>query len=121
MNAHALKVLEYRQVREMLAEYASCELGKERIAALAPMDEEVPVCHALKETSEAKQLLETAGQIPLGGIHDVRTPVRSAAIGAMLEPGTLLDVAETLAGTRRLREFLVKREETAPRLAEIGR
>jgi DNA mismatch repair protein MutS2 len=121
MNAHTLKVLEYRQIQEMLAAYASCELGREVIGRLAPLDEEEHVRRALRETSEAKRLFETAGQIPLGGIHDIRVPVRSAAIGAMLEASTLLDVAETLGATRRLRDFLLKRVEEFPILGDIGR
>ena len=35
MNTHSLKVLEYRQIQEMLAEHASSDLGKEVIEALA--------------------------------------------------------------------------------------
>jgi DNA mismatch repair protein MutS2 len=121
MNAHTLKVLEYRSVQEMLAGYASCDLGKQVIAELAPMDDEAPVRRALQETSEAKRLLDTAGQIPLGGIHDIRQAVRAAAIDAMLEPGALLDVADTLAASRRLRGFLLKRAEELPLLGEIAR
>jgi DNA mismatch repair protein MutS2 len=121
MNAHTLKVLEYRDVQEMLAGYASCDLGKQVIAELAPMDDEAPIRRALQETSEAKRLLETAGQIPLGGIHDIRPAVRAAAIDAMLEPGALLDVADTLAASRRLRGFLLKRADELPLLAEIAR
>jgi DNA mismatch repair protein MutS2 len=121
MNAHSLKVLEFAQIREMLAEHASCALGKEIIAALSPLQDEEAIRRAQAQTTEARRLLEAAGQIPLGGVHDVRPAVRAAAIGAMLEPGVLLDVCETLAATRRLRAFLLKRAEEAPWLADIAR
>src|SRR2546425_1103412 len=85
MNAHTLRVLEYEQIKAMLAGYASCELGKRIIAELQPHAGEADVRRALRETSEAQRLLDTGGGIPLGGIHDVRDAVRAAAMGSLLD------------------------------------
>src|SRR2546428_726766 len=95
MNAHSLRVLEYEQIRTMLAGYASCELGKHVIAGLEPQTSEEAIRRALLETTEAQRLLDTAGGIPLGGIHDVREAVRAAAMGSLLEASTLLSIADT--------------------------
>jgi len=121
MNAHTLRVLEYEQIKTMLAGYASCELGKHVVAALEPSSDEETVRRALRETSEAQRLLDTAGSVPLGGIHDLREAVRAAARGSMLDTSTLLQVADTLGASRRLRAFILKRDEDVPNLAERAR
>src|SRR5437660_7183629 len=95
MNAHTLRVLEYEQIKTMLAGYASCELGKRVVAGLEPRCEEEAVRRALQETSEAQRLIDVAGSIPLGGVHDVREAVRAAQMGSLLEATTLLSVADT--------------------------
>jgi dsDNA-specific endonuclease/ATPase MutS2 len=109
MNAHSLRVLEYEQIKTMLAGYASCELGKRAIAGLAPEADEERVRRALRETSEAQRLMDVGGGVPLGGIHDVRDAVRAAAMGSLLDAGTLLSIADTLGASRRLRTFILKR------------
>jgi DNA mismatch repair protein MutS2 len=121
MNTHSLKVLEYEQVRALLLEQISTDLGRERVAELEPLDEEVDIQRRLQETSEARRLIDMAGSLPLGGIHDVRHAVETASREGLIEAPALLDLADTIASSRRLRAFLVKRTEDAPRLAELGR
>src|SRR4051812_15611884 len=121
MNGHTLKVLEYEQVRELLAEHISTDLGRERLAELAPMDEEEDIGRRLQETAEARRLIDVAGSLPLGGIHDVRHAVETAAREGLIEAPALLDLADTVSSGRRLRGFLLKRTEEVPRLAEMGR
>src|SRR6058998_1672812 len=103
MNAHALRVLEYEQVRDLLSEHISTDLGRERIAELAPMDEEEDIRRRLQETSEARRLIDTSGSLPLGGIHDVRHAVETAARDGLIQTAALLDLADTVASGRRLR------------------
>jgi DNA mismatch repair protein MutS2 len=121
MNAHSLRVLEYEQIKTLLAGYATCELGKHVVAGLAPSADEDAVRRGLRETSEAQRLLDGASSVPMGGIHDVREAVRAAAMGSMLEASTLLLVADTLGASRRLRAFILKREEEVPTLADRAR
>jgi DNA mismatch repair protein MutS2 len=121
MNPHTLRVLEYEQVRALLAEQISTDLGRERVAELAPLDDEKDIQPRLQETSEARRLIDVAGSLPLGGIHDVRHAVETAARDGLIEATALLDLADTIAAGRRLRGFLLKRAEEAPRLGEMGR
>jgi len=64
MNAHSLRVLEYEQIKTMLAGYATCELGKHVIAGLAPSADEDQVRRGLRETSEAQRLLDGKRRAP---------------------------------------------------------
>src|SRR5438128_2520054 len=121
MNAHSLRVLEFEQVRELLAEQISTDLGRERVAELAPLDEEDDIQRRLQETGEARRIMDVAGALPLGGIHDVRPAVEAAARDGLIEAPALLDLADTIGSSLRLRGFLVKRAEIAPRLGELGR
>src|SRR6478609_5957681 len=111
MTEHALRVLEYEQVRHLLAEQISTDLGRERVAELAPLDEEEDVRRRIQDTSEARRLLDTSGSLPLGGIHDVRHAVETAARDGLIEAHELLDLADTIAAGRRIRGFLIKRME----------
>ncbi len=120
MDEHALKVLEFPAVREMLAEHAATTLGLERIGALLPSASARLIEQRLQETSEALRLLETPGSFHFGGARDIRGAVALAAAGGVLDPRTLMDVAGTLECCRRLRALLVPRRESSPRLAELG-
>jgi DNA mismatch repair protein MutS2 len=121
MNSHSLRVLEYEQVRELLVEQISTDLGRELVSELAPLDEEEEIRRRLQETTEARRIMDIAGALPLGGIHDVRAAVQAASRDGMIEAAALLDLADTISSGRRLRGFLLKRGEEAPRLAELGR
>ncbi len=119
MDAHSLKVLEYRKVLEKLAAHASNRMGQEAALALEPAAYPEVVARRLQETREARVLLGESG-MPLGGIHDVRAEVERANIEHTLSPQELLDVAQTCGAGRRLRTYLQKRAEQVPLLAEIG-
>jgi DNA mismatch repair protein MutS2 len=121
MNPHTLRVLEFDAIRERVVGHASCSLGQERAAGMAPSTRVEEVGRLQAETTEAVRLLDLPGNIPFGGIHDIRPAVRAAAVEGMLEPHALLAVADTAAGARKLKAYLVQRHETAPRLADYGR
>ncbi len=120
MNAHSLKVLEYRKVLDRLAAHTSNRLGHEAAFALTPTHLLEIVLRRLKETREAKSLLDSDTGMPLGGIHDIRAIVERAQKTQVLTAGELLDVGATAAASRRLKTYLLKRAEIVPLLAEIA-
>ena len=60
----------------------------------------------MQETTEAQSILIKRGHINLGGIHDILDKVKRAEIGASLDPGSLLMVADTLRAARVLSNSL---------------
>lgn len=120
MDAHTLKVLEWRKVLDRLAAHTATGMGREAAFNLAPAVYPEVVNRALQETREAKALLDRGAGMPLGGIRDIRQAVDRAAIEFPLAPIELLDVAQTVAAARRLRTFLVRGVDDHPLLAEIG-
>ena len=120
MNERATRALEFDKVRDLLAEHATWALGKELCLALEPSTDVREVTRRQQETTEARRLLRDGSSPPLGGIHDVREALEEARVGRILEPVTLLDLADTLYAATRLKKYLLDRREDAPLLAERG-
>jgi DNA mismatch repair protein MutS2 len=120
MEKHALKVLEFAKIVNMLAEHAACSLGRELALALVPQTDVEQMRQMLAETSEAKAVLQFHGTIPLGGITDIRVSIHKAELDGLLQPLELVDVAQTFAAARRLRSFLVKLRKDSPLLAQMA-
>ena len=113
MDARTLRVLEYAAIRRRLRDSASSPLGKELADALEPAVELEEVRRLLAETTQARALADT-GRAPLGGIHDVRPQVMNAARGGVLTTRDLLEVADTLYASRRMRSYLLRTSVEAP-------
>src|SRR5438094_346922 len=97
MDPHTLELLEFDKVRELLAGYAACSLGKELARQLAPSVDADKIRADLALVTEMTEVLAQGQTPPFGGLHDVRLLVRRAGIGSMLTAEQLLEVAETLA------------------------
>jgi len=118
MDLRTLRVLEYDAIRGKLRGHASSSLGKELAARLEPAIELATVRRLLAETTQARALLAQAGRVPLGGVHDVRAQILNASRGGVLAARDLLEVADTLYASRRMRGFLQSSDAEAPLVAE---
>ncbi|GAA0355833.1 endonuclease MutS2 [Bacillus horti] len=117
MIERVLKVLEYNKILDQLHTHASSSLGKERAQQLVPSFEYDEVHEAQAITYEAMTVIRLKGQVPLGGIKDIRATIKRAKIGGMLNASELIDTASTLYGGRQLKNFIEGLEEIElPRL-----
>ncbi len=119
MDSHTLELLEFNKVRELLANYAACSLGKELARQLEPSPDGDAIRQEIALVSEMADALGQGISPPFGGLHDVRLTVRRAGIGAQLTVEQLLEVADTLTctgNTYRYRQRLTNRHE---RLIEL--
>jgi len=105
MDLSVLKALEYNKIRAMLADRSSCTLGREVAEALVPTNEATEVKRRIAETGEARGILDTMSNIPLGGIHDIRALLKRAQVGSVLAPHELVAVSSTLYASRRMKTF----------------
>jgi DNA mismatch repair protein MutS2 len=119
MDAHTLELLEFGKVRELLAGYATCSLGKELARQLEPSTEASHVRSELALVSEMVDALGTGLAPPFGGLHDVRLSVRRAAIGAQLTVEQLLEMADTLACTGNIYRYRMRLHERLQLLTEM--
>jgi DNA mismatch repair protein MutS2 len=72
IDDHTLDVLEFDQVRKVLASFASSKLGKDAAMALYPSLDQNWIAGRLAETTELRQLLDQGIRIPLAGLRDIR-------------------------------------------------
>ena len=106
MNDHALRVLEYDKVTNIVAGYAASEAGRDAVLSLLPAADAAVVKSRLQETGEFMSLLRSSENPPLDGIPDVRHAVQRLRVGgSMLSPLELLNIAITLGVGRRVKQF----------------
>ncbi|UWD48414.1 endonuclease MutS2 [Clostridioides difficile] len=111
MNEKSLRVLEYNKIIDLLKKKASSSLGLKYIESLVPNTDFVEVKFMLEETSEAQSIIIKRGSVGLDGIHDIEDKVKRAYIGASLDPGSLIMIADTLRVARRLKNSLSSSDE----------
>jgi DNA mismatch repair protein MutS2 len=119
MDIHTLELLEFNKVRELLAGYAACSLGKELARQVEPSTNGDKIRNDLHLVSEMVQAIGQAQAPPFGGLHDVRLLVRRAAIGSMLTPEQLLHVADTLTCTGNMYRYRMRLDERFGRLTAL--
>ncbi|MBB6452043.1 DNA mismatch repair protein MutS2 [Salirhabdus euzebyi] len=122
MNERILRVLEFNKIKEKLIGHAGSSLGKEKVSLLHPSTNFQEVVKWQHETDEASQVLRIKGNIPLGGIFDIRPHVKRASIGGILSPGECLDIASTIRAGKIIKQFVEDidiDEVTIPILREL--
>jgi DNA mismatch repair protein MutS2 len=114
MNDRTLGTLEFPKILDQLQEYASFSAGNEAIERLRPSSD-LDACEArIRQTTEARLLLEARPSTHLGGAHDVREAVQRAAVGSVLTPRELLEIGDTIAAAGRVRSAVLKDDLDVP-------
>ncbi|NME07399.1 endonuclease MutS2 [Psychrobacillus sp. BL-248-WT-3] len=102
----ALKTLEYYKIREEVGKYCTSSIGKTHIEKLVPSVDYEEVTKLLEEMDEGLTILRLRGNVPMGGIVDIRPHAKRAQIGGMLSPMELMETASTIRASKILRNFL---------------
>jgi DNA mismatch repair protein MutS2 len=111
IDEHTLKVLEFDEVKSMLASFAVSDLGRDAARSLYPSIDVRWAKSRIAETTELRTVLERGERIPLAGIRDIRPLLKQfGKKQTVLEPAQLLEIADTLAASARLRLFLTNLE-----------
>lgn len=106
MLERTLRVLEYNKVKEQLLEHTASSLGRDKVKHLVPSTDFEEIVEMQDTTDEAAKVIRLKGSAPLGGITDIRSNVKRAKIGSMLSPNELLDIANTMYGSRNMKRFI---------------
>ncbi|MFH1031531.1 MAG: endonuclease MutS2 [Chloroflexota bacterium] len=118
MDDKSLEILEFFEVREILARYTSFPVSRELALNLKPVVDYSQVSLWLRQSAEARHLLER-GSLDIGGASDIREKVKMAALGSIIEPMGLIDIQRTLATMRYMRSSLSEVSAEAPLLWDI--
>lgn len=111
-------VLEWEEVRSLLASLAVTAAGRDRARALEPRRELEAVREALGETREGRWALAEAGEAPWDGIADLRPILAELAVeGRTLEGPALLALGQTIEAGHRIQRYGARLGQGAPGLA----
>jgi DNA mismatch repair protein MutS2 len=116
MDAHALELLEFNKVRELLAGYAVSSLGKDLARQVEPGTDVNGIRTEQELVTEMVLALSLDQAPPLSGLKDVRILARRAAIGSMLTAEQLLEMAATLTCTGDIYRYRMRLSERCQRL-----
>lgn len=106
MQERVLKILEFNKVKEQLLEHVSSSLGRKKAINIRPSTDFEEVVRRQEETDEAVTVLRIKGNVPLGGIFDIRPHVKRAVIGGMLSPQELNQISSTIHASRQMKRFI---------------
>lgn len=121
ISLQTLETLEFPKVRERLAAHTAFSASRELALELLPSTDAIEVARALRQTTEARRLLDDYPDVSVGGARDVRPAAGHARRGGTLEGSVLLEVAATLASMRLLRNRLQKLgRELFPQLNDLA-
>ena len=117
---HAIQILEYGRMREILSAYAESVLGRKLASQLRPCPDGEELRRAHAETRELGELLESA-RLPLAGLSDVCSGLEDNDSGGKpLEPEHLYRVVDLLRSGLSIREVFCRDEGRFPALSELG-
>ena len=121
MNQHALDVLEYDKIRELLVSYTASGLGARLAQRIQPLTDLHRIEWLIAETTELKRLLSPDRYLPLGGLHDLSPILEKSDKGAdILIIEEIMHVKETLRAFRIVKEFLADAKGDYPYLRQLA-
>ena len=101
-------MLEFEKIIQKLEESVYSDGAKEKVRNLAPMLKETEVKARLKETTEARLLIEKCGNPPLTDQEGIESYMEAAQRGECLSPEQLEKIAINLTAVRRLKDYLCR-------------
>ncbi|MEN6578614.1 MAG: endonuclease MutS2 [Phycisphaerales bacterium] len=111
IDEHTLRVLEFEEIRTLLASYAASDLGKDSARGLYPSVDARWAAARIAETTELTKVLDRGERVPMAGVKDIRPILKEfGKKQSVFEPVELLEIADTLAASGRLRLFLTNLE-----------
>ena len=100
------KVLEFDKVKERWKELAVTEFAHEEINEATYILSETELRKALKDTTDAKELIEKLGMPPLQNVTEIKEVMQAAGKDECLTPYQLERVGMILSAVRRLKDYL---------------
>ena len=121
MNNKALISLEFNKIKEILKKYSVTFMGEQKIDDLLPTSNIKAIHSMQKETTEAVSILLRKNSIPIVPVSDIKQILDKVNIGATLLPSELLNIADVLRTSRKLKEYFFNSDieaESYERLSE---
>ncbi len=105
MDEKTLRILEFDKIKKRLVGLAVSQPGKEIAEELVPETNISKIERMQKETGDGVNFIIRRGSPPMGGVHDIRGSIKRVELGAVLGPGELLKISDTLRACRNLKGY----------------
>lgn len=102
------KQIEFDKVKELWADLAVTDSAKEKIREAALYFSENELKKQLRDTTDARFLIEKLGTPPLQNITEIKKVIQIAEKGDCLSPYQLERVEKVLVAVRRLKDYLAR-------------
>ena len=103
---HTFQTLEFYRILERLEDLSHTEAAKTQIRNLTPCLKESQVQKDLKDTTEARIILDRMGLPPAVGLKDLSDVITTAKQGGCLTAEELEQTGVMLTGVKRYKDFL---------------
>lgn len=103
---HTFHILEFNLILEKLEEFAHTEAAKERIRNLTPGLKEGEVRKSLRDTTEARIILDRMGLPPAVSMNGLSVLISTTKQGGCLSAEELENMGVMLTGVKRFKDFL---------------
>lgn len=100
------RMLEFDKIIEQLEEFSCTQAAAERIRGLAPCLSESEVRAFIRETTEARLMLDECGSPPLTALEGIADLMLLAEKGGCLSAPELEKIALTLTAVKRMKDYL---------------
>ena len=111
------KILEFDKVKEKWGQLALTKAAKEKIRNAGVFLSEAELEKNLRDTTNAKELIEKCGTPPLTALEDIEEILAQAGAGSALTGFQLEKVAGMLVAVKRLKEYLERGKQYQNSLA----
>ncbi|MDR9852558.1 DNA mismatch repair protein MutS [Paenibacillus sp. VCA1] len=120
MDNMTMNMLEYDRVKEMLREYAVSYAGRKHIDELMPGNHLRAIEAALKETAEAKALLEKGASVPLPSLEGIEHIVSLLHTGYLFTEQDFAAVQTFLHSCGQLMKYMAGKRDVAPTVSSYA-
>jgi len=111
----AAEKLEFAKIRQRVLHYAVSDAGRDLLEGAIILTDPEAIGAALGQVTAMKRFLEVEEDLPLTGIHPVRSAVTKAGVeGSILTSKELAHIGSTLHAARVVRTALHKRRDSHP-------
>lgn len=106
METRVLNTLEYDKIIDLVKEHSTFSAGEALIEQLTPENNFETVVRLLEEMDEGLAILRLRGNVPMGGMKDVRPHAKRAQMDGMLSAVELMEISSTIRASRIFRQFI---------------
>jgi DNA mismatch repair protein MutS2 len=120
LSEATLQTLEFDKLREAIAIRASSTLGRAEILAMVPSADQETVLARMRPVDEAIHMIAFDDPVSLTRVPDIRSALQTCrTVGTTLSVPELVEIGEVLYGTRRLHDYILKRQDKYPAIYQL--